>query len=287
MFVGEQTNPSWIYANEHHLSGSLDCSMVEEMVSVVPVPRTERKRSSVIKTVIASFMAYASEVSVMPDSTVFDLHSQLAGASARSDRRRFSVFELFHIRFGDSVFPGIIRWHQGLQSYAPDTCELNDLFCDLELDFSSFVKKKGIQLPRITNTMLKAINDLLHFTRCLCWCKISRDDYIDFLVDSLQKRWDDGITTPGYLIADMLNHYIASVDLQSQTALFDLLEVEYGVQLCCILLPPMHVHSRRERHQNMMAEQHNMETDNLAAHFHNIKESWPLPVPQDVKNRCI
>ncbi len=55
MFVGEQTNPSWIYANEHHLSDSLDCSTVEEMLSVVPVPRMERKCSSVIKAVIASF----------------------------------------------------------------------------------------------------------------------------------------------------------------------------------------------------------------------------------------
>ncbi len=222
----------------------------------------------------------------MPDSVIFDLHSQLAGVSVRSDRR-FSVFELFRTRFGDSVFPGIICWHQGLQSYAPDTCEPNHFFSELELNFSSFVKRKGIRLPRITNTTLKGVNDSLHFTRRLRRRKISRNDYIDFLVDSLQKRWDDGLTTPGYLIADMLNHYVAFVDLQSQTALFDLLEAEYGVQLCCVLLPSMHIRSRRERRQNITAEWRNMETDNLAAHFHNITENWPLPVPQDVKNRCI
>ncbi|KAK0218996.1 hypothetical protein IW262DRAFT_1494956 [Armillaria fumosa] len=232
-------------------------------------------------------MAYTSEISVISDSTLLDLHSMVSATSPRSSQRRFLVFKIFRIRFGDSVFPGIVQWHPDLQQYAPGVSEPNPFLCDLELDLSSLVKKKGIRLPWITNDLLKSINDSLHFTQGLQWRKFSRDDSIDFLVDSLQKRWDDGISLPAYVVADMLNHYVASVDLGSQTALFNLLEMEYGLQLCSILLPLMHTRSHWERRQNMTAERHDIEAGTLAAHFCHIKDNWPLPVPQDVKDSCV
>ncbi len=204
------------------------------------MPHMKRSHADVITIAVKQFQMLAASMVPMTDQAVMEsFEGSMTGTGNR--KRWANIFRLFQTEFSDLMFPRLIRPHGNNNHYRSSIQAYNaELgWMDPKLNIATFKKcVRCIPLAR-----LKPCVQLLHYSHCKCLLSAPREEMQEALRLLTLQQWKEFIIMPLGMISEILNCYVANVDLLSPYTICDVMDQEFSKDLCASVLPP--IRSRR------------------------------------------
>ncbi len=244
----EQSNPAWLYLSSTALFECFEDITVNTIRKSISVPRMKRSRADVITVAVKRFQTLAASVAPMTDQAVVEsFEGSMTGTGNR--KRRANIFRLFQTEFGDLMFPRLIRPHGDNDHYRSSVQAYNaELgWMDPESNVAAFKKR----VRRIPLARLKPCVQLLRYSRRKCLLSAPREEMQEALRLSTLQRWKEFVIMPLGMISEILNCYVANVDLLSPYTICDVMDQEFSKDLCASVLPPMRSRRATQKRRNL------------------------------------
>ncbi len=106
---------------------------------------------------------------------------------------------------------------------------------------------------------------------------------IDTLQSSMLEWWNELVCLTLQIVGEILNCYVAEVDYSSVLLPCNVMDWEFGRDLCGIVLPLMRIQKTVEQRRNICVIARTETAATVTEHFDQIEREWPQPVSLDTK----